>query len=228
MFASNGILFNHESPRRGETFVTRKITRAVARIRFGLQDCLHLGNLDARRDWGYAPDYVEAMWRILQHDSSDDFVVATGESHSVREFCEVAFKETGLEIEWQGSGIDEVAVLTRVDHLPWSIGITNESALDAAPTQQGQDRASNGLSCSMPGASLAPGAVVIRIDARYFRPTEVDFLLGDAAKAQRILGWTPSVSFNELTRIMIQADVQALVELRHCQDVIQRLVNARQ
>jgi len=155
MFASNGILFNHESERRGETFVTRKITRAVARIKHGLQDKLYLGNLDAQRDWGYAPDYVEAMWKMLQVDEPDDFVVATGESHSVREFLERAFRHTGLE--WEPH---------------------------------------------------------VEIDPRYFRPSEVDALLGDATKARDKLGWAPRVGFEELVRIMVDADIQQLDDER--------------
>jgi GDPmannose 4,6-dehydratase len=151
LFTCNGILFNHESPRRGETFVTRKITRAVARIQAGLQDKLFLGNLDARRDWGYAPDYVDAMWRMLQAGAPDDYVVATGQTHSVREFCEAAFAHAGLD---------------------W-------------------DRH-------------------VEIDSRYFRPSEVDVLLGDASKARERLGWTPTVTFEELVRIMVEADVAAL------------------
>jgi len=151
MFVANGILFNHESPRRGETFVTRKITRAVARIKAGLQDKLYLGNLDAKRDWGYAPDYVEAMWRILQAAEPDDYVIATGEQHSVREFCELAFAHVGLD--WQE---------------------------------------------------------YVEIDPRYFRPAEVDSLLGDASKARQELGWEPKVGFEELVRIMVDADVKML------------------
>ena len=164
LFAVNGILFNHESPRRGETFVTRKITRAVARIKFGLQKKLYLGNLEARRDWGYAPDFVEAMWLMLQQESPEDLVIATGEAHSVREFLEEAFSH--VDLDWRE---------------------------------------------------------YVEIDPRYFRPTEVDFLLGDAAKARRILGWEPQVSFKELVHIMVDADLQALLDLRQCQDVIQRL-----
>jgi GDPmannose 4,6-dehydratase len=151
MYVANGILFNHESPRRGETFVTRKITRAVARIKAGLQDKLYLGNLDAKRDWGYAPDYVEAMWRILQAPEPGDFVIATGEQHSVREFCELAFSHVGLD--WRD---------------------------------------------------------YVEIDPRYFRPAEVDSLLGDASKARRELGWEPKVGFEELVRIMVDADVKML------------------
>ncbi len=167
MFASNGILFNHESPRRGETFVTRKVTRAIAHIRYGLQKRLYLGNLDAKRDWGYAGDYVEAMWRILQHDEPEDFVISTGETRSVREFCEVAFTEAGMPLEWRGSGVDEV------------------------------------------GVSVEDGRVLIAVDPRYFRPAEVDLLLGDASKAKRLLGWEPKTSFKELVAMMVKADLEA-------------------
>jgi GDPmannose 4,6-dehydratase len=164
MFAVNGILFNHESPRRGETFVTRKITRAVARIKAGLQDCLYLGNLDARRDWGYAGDYVEAMWLMLQTDGPDDFVIATGETHSVREFCEWAFSFADLPIIWRGSGGNEVAV--------------------------------------GPG-----GQILVKIDTRYLRPTEVDLLLGDPSKAKENLNWQPRVTARELVEMMVEADL---------------------
>ena len=165
MFASNGILFNHESPTRGETFVTRKITRAAAAIHHGLQDLLYLGNLDARRDWGHARDYVEGMWRILQHDEPDDFVLATGEAHTVREFVEMAFAETGRTIRWQGKGVDEV------------------------------------------GIDVGSGAVLVRIDPRYFRPTEVDVLIGDASKARSKLGWSHGIGFKELVAEMVRADL---------------------
>ena len=198
LFASNGILFNHESPRRGETFVTRKITRAVARIRFGLQDMLYLGNLEARRDWGYAPEYVEAMWLMLQQDSPDDYVIGTGESHSVREFCKLAFREAGMELEWQGSGTDEVGVFA---------GLSDSSSLPAA------------------GCPLAAGATVVAIDPHYFRPTEVESLLADATKAREKLGWEPKVTFNELVRIMIAAELEPLQELEQSRDVIRKIMN---
>jgi GDPmannose 4,6-dehydratase len=165
IFAANGILFNHESPTRGETFVTRKITRAVAAIDRGLQETLYLGNIDAMRDWGHARDYVEGMWRILQHDEPDDFVLATGETHSVREFVELAFAQTGRTIRWQGQGVDEI------------------------------------------GVDADSGAALVRIDPRYFRPTEVDLLLGDASKAKARLGWTHTVGFTELVAEMVQADL---------------------
>ena len=162
--ASNGILFNHEGPTRGETFVTRKITRAVAAIKLGLQSALHLGNLDAVRDWGHARDYVEGMWRIVCHDKPDDFVLATGESHSVREFVELAFTHIGRTIAWSGEGVDE----------------------------QGKDAKS--------------GEVLVRVDPRYFRPTEVDNLQGDPSKAKEVLGWEHRTSFSELVREMVEAD----------------------
>jgi GDPmannose 4,6-dehydratase len=169
LHASNGILFNHESPLRGETFVTRKISRAVAAIRLGKQEALYLGNLDARRDWGHARDYVEGMWRMLQQDTADDYVLATGETHSVREFVEKAFAVVGTRLAWRGTGVDE----------------------------QGVDARS--------------GRVLVKIDPRYFRPTEVELLLGDPAKARARLGWRHTVSFDALVREMVEADL-GLVE----------------
>ncbi|HYI11706.1 MAG TPA: GDP-mannose 4,6-dehydratase [Thermoanaerobaculia bacterium] len=166
LFAVSGILFNHESPRRGETFVSRKITRAVGRIRHGLQDRVYLGNLDAMRDWGYAKEYVEAMWLMLQRDSPVDYVIATGETHSVRELCDRAFRRAGMELEWRGSGVAET------------------------------------------GVDAATGRVLVEIDPRYFRPTEVDVLLGDASKARTELGWAPQVSFAELVDLMVDADLR--------------------
>jgi GDPmannose 4,6-dehydratase len=166
MFACSGILFNHESPRRGETFVTRKITRGLARISLGLEECLFLGNLDARRDWGHARDYVRAQWLMLQQTQPGDYVIATGEQHSVREFAAIAATRLGIELVWEGSGVDEV----------------------------GRDRAS--------------GKVLVRIDPRYFRPTEVDSLLGDSSKARRELGWAPQISFEELVAEMVEADLE--------------------
>jgi GDPmannose 4,6-dehydratase len=166
LHVSNGILFNHESPRRGENFVTRKITRSAARIAAGLDDCLYLGNMNVRRDWGYAPDYVEAMWRMLQQETSDDYVIATGEGHTVREFVEEAFGAVGMSLEWQGTGTDET------------------------------------------GVNRATGEVVVRVDPRFYRPSEVFSVLGDATKARRVLGWEPTVKFEELIRIMVEADVR--------------------
>lgn len=166
MYACNGILFNHESPRRGETFVTRKITRAAVRIKLGMEDRLYLGNIDAKRDWGHARDYVEGMWRILQQDKPEDFVLATGVTTTIRKFCEMTFKELGMEIEWQGHGVDE----------------------------KGIDRNT--------------GKVLIEIDPRYFRPAEVDWLLGDASKAKAKLGWQPKYDLEALCREMVKEDLQ--------------------
>lgn len=168
IFACNGILFNHESPRRGENFVTRKITRTVAKISLKQQEFLELGNLDSKRDWGHARDYVEAMWMMLQHDKPEDFVIATGETHSVREFVEESFKFIGKEIEWRGTGVDEIGV------------------------EKGTD------------------VVRVKVNPKYFRPTEVDLLLGDASKAKDILGWSPKVGFNELVRDMMTADIELM------------------
>jgi GDPmannose 4,6-dehydratase len=176
MHASNGILFNHESPMRGETFVTRKITRAVAAIHLGVQKTLYIGNLDAKRDWGHARDYVEGMWRIVQQPQPDDYVLATGEAHSVREFVELAFAEVGRRIEWRGQGSEES------------------------------------------GVDVASGEVLIRIDSRYFRPTEVDSLLGDASKAHRVLGWKHTVRFSELVAEMVSADLEAIARESHSRD----------
>ncbi len=181
MFACSGILFNHESPRRGETFVSRKISLALARMHVGQQDCMHLGNLEARRDWGHARDYVEAQWLMLQQQQADDYVIATGVQHSVREFVEAAARESGIELQWQGSGADEVAI-----------------AVSAAAD-----------SC------IHPGQVIVRIDARYLRPTEVPDLLGDASKARHQLGWSPRTGFAELVREMVVHDLElARSELR--------------
>ena len=164
LHASNGILFNHESPRRGETFVTRKITRAAGRIKEGLQDVLELGNLSALRDWGYAPEYTEMMWRILQKDTPGDYVCATNEMHTVREFCDHAFRAVDMELTFEGEGVDEV------------------------------------------GRDIATGKVVVRVSPSYFRPSEVELLIGDPAKARAELGWVPKVTFNELVTIMAAAD----------------------
>ena len=164
LFACNGILFNHESPRRGGTFVTRKITRAAARIKYGIQDLLELGNLNAKRDWGYAPEYVEGMWRILQQDQPDDFVLAMGEAHSVREFVDLTFKELDMHLKWVGAGLEE----------------------------KGIDKSTN--------------KTIVVINPSYYRPTEVDLLLGDANKARKELGWVPQTKFNDLVKLMVKAD----------------------
>jgi GDPmannose 4,6-dehydratase len=192
MHASNGILFNHESSIRGETFVTRKITRAVARIVLGVERVVYLGNLHSRRDWGHARDYVRAMHLMLQQDEPDDYVIATGEQHSVREFVTRAFAEVGVTVEFAGTGLDEVARVVSVDG-------------DALEKVCGAGRPAAGA------AALAPGAVVVRVDPRYYRPTEVETLLGDAGKAHERLGWRPSVTFDELVYDMVHADVENAV-----------------
>lgn len=168
MFICNGILFNHESPRRGGTFVTKKVTHALAQIKLGKQETLYLGNLDAKRDWGFAKDYVEAMWLMLQQEKPDDYVVATGETHSVREFVEHASRLIGYELRWEGSGVDEK------------------------------------------GVDVKTGKTIVQVDPTYFRPAEVDLLLGDATKAKQKLGWTPKVKFEELIQIMMEAEFESL------------------
>ena len=176
LYACNGILFNHESPKRGETFVTRKVTRALARISLGLQECLYLGNLDARRDWGHARDYVQMQWLMLQQDEPEDYVIATGEQYSVREFVDAAAAELGVTISWEGEGVDEVGV----------VAASGESS---------------------PGMSA--GQTIVRVDPRYYRPTEVETLLGDPEKARRQLGWRPHTSFKELVAEMMLEDYAA-------------------
>lgn len=173
MFAVNGILFNHESERRGETFVTRKITIAAARIAQGMQDKLYLGNLDAKRDWGYAKDYVECMWLMLQHESPEDFVIATGEFHSVREFCTLAFAEVGINLRWEGAGVDEK------------------------------------------GIDIESGKILVEVDPKYFRPAEVEQLLGDPTKAKTLLGWNPrKTSFEQLVKLMVANDMRFVRKLK--------------
>jgi len=195
MFACNGILFNHESPVRGETFVTRKITRAMARIKLGLQDCLYLGNLNAKRDWGHARDFVEAQWRMLQMPKPEDFVIATGEQHSVREFVDTAAAELGMKIRWQGRGGKEVGILDSAPGTQHSALSTQNSALS---TQNS--------ALSTQNSALKKGSVIVAVDPRYFRPTEVDALLGDASKARKKLGWKPKVNFQQLVAEMAQED----------------------
>lgn len=184
IFACNGILFNHESPIRGETFVSRKITRSVARIHLGLQRKLYLGNLNAKRDWGHARDYVEAMWLILQQDEPDDYVVATGKQYSVRQFAEMAFAEIGIEIKWEGKGINEKGIIASIasDH----------------------------------SAGLKKGDVVIQTDPKYYRPAEVDNLLGDAEKAKKRLGWHPRITLEEMVSEMVQQDIKDAERDRLC------------
>ncbi len=170
LFACNGILFNHESPRRGKTFVTRKITQAAAKIKAGMLDTLYLGNLDAKRDWGYAPEYVESMWMILQQEKPDDYVVATGETHTVREFCEHAFGELGMTLKWEGKDEKETGICTET------------------------------------------GKKVVKVDEKYFRPTEVEILIGDPSKAKKLLGWEPKTKFEDLVKIMVRADYDSILK----------------
>ncbi|NHF61087.1 GDP-mannose 4,6-dehydratase [Flavobacteriaceae bacterium TP-CH-4] len=185
MYACNGILFNHESPIRGETFVTRKITRATARIALGLQDKLYLGNLDAQRDWGHAKDYVRMMWMILQAGEPEDWVIATGKTTSVREFVRMSFSEVGIELEFKGTGIDEKAYISE---------------------------------CNNPEFQLKKGKEVLAIDPKYFRPTEVDLLIGDASKAKDKLGWVPEYTLPELVKDMMQSDIKLMRQDQYLQD----------
>ncbi len=176
IYACNGILFNHESPIRGETFVTRKITRALVRIKLGLQDCVYLGNIDAKRDWGHAKDYVEMQWLMLQQDKPEDFTISSGEQHSVRDFIEIAAKEVDIEIKWKGEGIDEVGIDTKTDN------------------------------------------IIVRIDKRYFRPTEVETLLGDSTKAKNKLNWQPKISFQALVKEMMMVDLEEAKKDKLCEE----------
>ena len=182
IFAVNGILFNHESPNRGETFVTRKITRGVAQIALGMQDKLYMGNIDAKRDWGHAKDYVEAMWKMLQLETPEDFVIATGETRTVREFLIRSFEEVGIEIAFKGNAVDEVGYITK---------------------------------CKNPDYQLEIGKVVVQIDPEYFRPTEVELLIGDATKAQQKLNWKPKYSFDELVKEMVASDLKLFSNLKY-------------
>lgn len=182
MYACNGILFNHESPVRGETFVTRKITRGLARIITGLQQCIYLGNLDAKRDWGHAKDFIEAQWLMLQQDKPEDFVISTGKQYSVREFVETSAREIGIEISWKGSGKDEKGIVEKID-----MNRLKEYDIETV--------------------NIKPENVIVKIDPRYFRPSEVDTLLGDASKAKEKLGWVPRISFHDLVKEMVREDV---------------------
>ena len=194
MYCCNGILFNHESERRGETFVTRKITLAAARIAQGFQDKLYLGNMNALRDWGYAKDYVECMWLILQQEKPDDFVIATGQYHTVREFCTLAFKEVGIELRWEGEGVNEKGICVKTLNSP--LGPMGRSTLGELSTLN------------------LEGKVLVEVDPKYFRPAEVEQLLGDPTKARTALGWNPQkTSFEELVRIMVQHDMKKVRKL---------------
>ena len=206
MYACNGILFNHEGPTRGETFVTRKITRGLARIYLGLQDCLYLGNLDAKRDWGHARDYVEAQWLMLQQKQPEDFVIATGEQYSVRDFVNAAAKELGITLEWRGKGVKEVGIVRGVKRRTKDSGLSPQSS---ALSPKSSPLSAQPSVLSPQSSVLRPGQAIVRIDPRYFRPTEVETLLGDPSKARRKLGWKPKVSFKALVTEMMGADLQA-------------------
>lgn len=201
IFASNGILFNHESPRRGETFVTRKITRAAARIALGLQDRLVLGNLNAKRDWGYAPEYCEGMWRMLQHDIADDFVLATGETHTVREFVDLSFKELGIELEWQDENENEKGIVKAI--INEKLEIIKESIENYRTTLN---------NFKFPIYNLKLGDTVVSVSPGYYRPTEVDLLIGDSTKAKEKLGWEAKVKFEELVKLMVKADYEKVIK----------------
>ncbi len=196
IFACNGILFNHESPRRGETFVTRKITRAVASIAAGLQKTLALGNLDAKRDWGYAPEYCEGMWKILQYKKAEDFVLATGETRTVREFTELSFREIGIELEWKGKNEFEKGIVKKID---WDkaaklLDVNNKSSQYRFTFSK----------------ELKKGHNVVVVDPNYYRPTEVDLLIGDPSKAQKLLGWKAKTKFSDLVKLMIKSDMEKI------------------
>ena len=197
IFACNGILFNHESPRRGETFVTRKITRAVSRIAAGLQDILLLGNLDAKRDWGYAPEYCRGMWMILQHPKAEDFVLATGQTHAVKEFVEHAFENLGIRLSWKGEELDEKGVIESID---WN------KAEDFISFKNNKQK----FRCSF-NYKLKPGDALVGVDPVYYRPTEVDMLLGDPSKAEKLLGWKAEVQLPELIRLMMKSDLEKVL-----------------
>jgi GDPmannose 4,6-dehydratase len=197
LFACNGILFNHESPKRGETFVTRKITRAASRISAGLQSSLSLGNLDAKRDWGYAPEYCEGMWRILQYKKAEDFVLATGDTHTVREFVELTFNNLGIELEWKGKGVDEKGIIASVDfeRAKLLISFSKNAKLYKYDFT----------------SKLKKGKAVLTVDQNYYRPTEVELLIGDPSKAKNLLGWKAKTKFNDLIQIMIKSDMDKVL-----------------
>jgi len=196
IFACNGILFNHESPRRGETFVTRKITRAASAIAAGLQKTLSLGNLDAKRDWGFAPEYCEGMWKILQHKKAEDFVLATGEANTVKEFVELTFNEIGIELEWKGKAESEKGVVKKIDYSKTEklLDLNNKSAQYRYNFSK----------------AIKKGDAVIVIDPNYYRPTEVDLLIGDPSKANKLLGWKAKTKFSNLVRLMVKSDMEKI------------------
>ena len=198
LFACNGILFNHESPRRGETFVTRKITRAASRIAAGLQSNLSLGNLDAKRDWGFAPEYCEGMWRILQHKKAEDFVLATGQTNTVKEFVELSFKHLGVELDWKGKGVNEKGVISKID-------------FEKAKSLIGYNKNSKLYKFDFT-SKLKKGITVVTVNPNYYRPTEVELLIGDPTKAKKLLGWKAKTKFADLVKIMIKSDMDKVLK----------------
>ena len=189
-------MFNHESPKRGETFVTRKITRAASRIAAGLQQTLSLGNIHSKRDWGFAPEYCEGMWRILNHNKAEDFVLATGETHTIKEFVESTFIELGIEIDWQGKAENEKGIISKID-------LSKAAQLVNTASQIFQYQLTNDLKI---------GQTIIKVDPNYYRPTEVDLLIGDPTKAEKVLGWKAKTKFEDLVKVMIQADLEKVLK----------------
>ncbi|NVJ87796.1 MAG: GDP-mannose 4,6-dehydratase [Algoriphagus sp.] len=213
LFACNGILFNHESPLRGETFVTRKITRAASRIALGLQKTLYLGNLDAKRDWGHAKDYVRMMWMILQAEQAEDWVIATGKTTTVRDFVQMAFAHAGLHLRWEGTGVEEVGILDSVDKERF------EAATSKKLNVKGSTLSENGNDgLTINDLTLNIGDILVRVDPRYFRPTEVDLLIGDATKAKEKLGWVPKYTLEELVQDMMQSDLKLMKKDQYLRD----------
>jgi GDPmannose 4,6-dehydratase len=206
IYACNGILFNHESPLRGETFVTRKITRALSRIILGLQDCLYLGNLDAKRDWGHARDFVRMQWMMLQQEQPEDYVIATGTQHTVREFVDHAACELGIKIRWKGNDIDEQGIVEEVDEEKYKRSVLRS------------DEEIDGSRTTIQGSRSLIGSIIVKIDPRYFRPTEVENLLGDPTKAKEKLGWEPTISFEEIVREMVAHDLCLARKDKLCND----------
>jgi len=213
LYACNGILFNHESPIRGETFVTRKITRAVSKIALGMQDKFYLGNLDAKRDWGHAKDYIRMMWMILQADKAEDWVIATGKTTTVRDFVRMSFSEVGIELKFKGQGLNEVGIISAIDEEKF-LRATNSSVRVPKRTCTERSRSSEGVSRTQ----LEIGKEVLAVDPRYFRPTEVALLIGDATKAKEKLGWTPQIKLPELVRDMMQSDLKLMQKDQYLKD----------
>ncbi len=208
MFACNGILFNHESPRRGETFVTRKITMATAAIALGLQDCLYLGNLEAIRDWGHAKDYVKAMWLILQQEKAEDYVIATGKTSKVRDFVEMAFAHVGFTIRWEGKGVEEVGILDSIDKQKYEEATGRELKVKELKVKSLNDNTINDEPLTLNAERLTLNSVLVRVDPTYFRPTEVDLLIGDPTKSKTQLGWEPEYDLAGLVEDMMDSDIK--------------------